>query len=185
MKKLVVVGCLVLLGMVGFALSASDAGARDDGTCWKFTRPADPDPFPTDRIKANIPWFFSDKIAITGSWVQQVAGCNDGTGVSGPANTAHSVLVPMVGTYQKDLDGNKRLMLHGTIQDICFNEPFIFECNIDARLDRKTGNSIAGINGNAYAYCRNSTGSDYFGPENPFTNIINLERVDCDTVPNP
>ena len=182
MKKLVVL-FLVLLGVVGFAVSESESFHTFGAVCWKFTRPSNSDPFPTDRIKVH---FLDGKaLAVTGSWVQEAAGCASGTEVSGPANTAHPVLVPMVGTYQKDLDGNRRLVLDGTLQDICFNEPFIFECHIDARLDRETKNSIAGINGNAYAYCRNSTGSDYFGPENPFTNIINLERVDCDTVPNP
>lgn len=179
MKKLAVV-FLVLLGVVGFAVSESESFGP---VCWKFTRPSDSDPFPTDRIKVRF--LDGPALAVTGSWVQQAAGCNDGTGVSGPQNTAHPVLVPMVGTYQKDLDGNRRLVLDGTLQDICFNDPFIFECHIDARLDKVTKNSIAGINGNAYAYCRNSTGSDYFGPENPFTNILNLERVDCGTVPNP
>jgi hypothetical protein len=184
MKRLVVL-FLVLLGVMG--LNGPDEAAADITipVCWKFTRPANSDPFPTDRIKAHITLFHSTKQAIVGSWVQEAAGCSDGTGVSGPANTNHPVLVPMVGSYQKDLDGNRRLVLDGTLQDICFNDPFIFECHIDARLDPETKNSIAGINGNAYAYCRNSTGSDYFPPENPFTNILNLERVDCSTVPNP
>lgn len=175
--------CVALLVVLAGSMvsNVKDADAGWKPTCWKFTIGGDAstDPFP-DRIKV----FELDlQESAVGSWVQQAAGCNSGTGVSGPANTEHRVLVPMVGTYQKDLDGNTRLMLDGTIQDICFSTPFIYECHIDARLNPQTKNSIPGINGHAYNYCRAVPGGgDYFGPldsGSPFTTPLTLTQISC------
>ena len=182
MQRLFLKCVALLVVLAGFMVSnVKEADAGWKPTCWKFTIGGDAstDPFP-DRIKV-FDLDLGDPVA--GSWVQQAAGCNSGTGVSGPANTEHRVLVPMVGTYQKDLDGNTRLMLDGTIQDICFNTPFIFECHIDARLNPQTKNSIPGINGHAYNYCRAVPGGgDYFGPldsGSPFGTPLTLTQISC------
>lgn len=164
---------LVIVGLVAVSGSRAAAGKdKDNGTCWKFTSAASTDLYPTDRIKVKD---LDKSEAIVGSWSQSAAGC-----AAGPA-TDHPVLVPMTGSWLKDFDGNKRLVLDGTLQDKCFNAPFIFECHIDARLDPKTRSSIAGLDGNAYAYCRAVTagGSDYFPPNNPFTDLVNLTPISC------
>ncbi len=189
MRKLLLV-FLVSVFVFGFGVKKSEPFIFDLGNvCWRFAQNGNV-VFPTDSIKVHS-LLLGTKHAVTGSWIQEVAG-----GAFNP--NAHQVLVPLVGTYQTDLNGFKRLNLHGNIVDLNFNDPFIFECHIDATLDPITKNSVNQANngvddkiGHVYAYCRSAVagGSDYFPPNNPFiggsSGLLNLKRVNCNTVPNP
>ncbi len=112
--------------------------------------------------------------AIVGSWVITAEN--------------HQDLIPMVGTIQRDLNGKLRLMLHGTVKDLSLNDPFIYQCNIDATLCPATWTSVGipvpedgpATHSSVLAYCEN-----YFEPDNPFTSNVRLVPVPCSTVPNP
>lgn len=160
MKRVILL--LVLAAVMGFAVTAS----AEKDVCWNFNNP-----FGTDTIRA----LFESGDAVIASWIIQLPG--------GP------LLIPMVGTLQKDLDGRLRLSLHGTARDLSLNSPFIFDCFLDATLDKNTFNSkqIAPTGGNPFdlhssvlAGC-----TDYFEPDNPFTSNDTLTKVSCNNFPNP
>lgn len=165
----------LMLGMMTVDASAGDV-------CWRFSiPPSGTNPFPTDTVKVPKLITRDGTIVgpiISGSWVQCVGGsCSSATG---PLSNPNPVLVPMVGTIQTDLSGNEHLMLDGRIVNTSLSSPFIFECTIDVTLDPGTLNSIAGKAGQVYAYCRN-----YFEPNNPFTDPLNLTQIPCTGILNP
>jgi hypothetical protein len=163
-----------------------DLSEAMDTFCWQFANPDGSNPFPTDSIKVTKE---SHEDSLSGTWVI----CINGTGPT--CSGGHFQIVPMVGTYKTDLQSNARLMLDGRVWDTALGNPFIYECTIADTQDPATKDSVGctpgspttctGTAGSVYAYCSDSTGSDYFPPNNPFTDPIYLVSVPCAGLRNP
>lgn len=176
MKKVILL--LVLAVAMGFAATAS----ADTDICWNYNNP-----FGTDTIRVLV----DNGGQVSGSWIIHVGDT--------------PLLIPMVGTLQKDIcvlsadfaaaslsdscKPNLRLSLHGTARDLSFSSPFIFDCFLDATLDRKTLNSVqifpiggdpSDLHSSVLAGC-----PGYFDPDNPFTTNDTLTKVSCSHFPNP
>jgi len=181
MKRMILL--LVLAVAMGFAVTAS----ADKEICWNYDNP-----FGTDTIRVIV----DDGGQVSGSWIIQVGG--------------NPLIIPMVGTLQKDLcimalefatvapfsgsngscKPNLRLSLHGTARDLSFSSPFIFDCFLDATLDRKTLNSVqifpiggspSDLHSSVLAGC-----PGYFDPDDPFGSFQDtLTKVSCNHFPNP
>jgi len=158
-----------------------DLSEEVDSFCWRFAKTDGSNPFPTDSIKVTKE---SHEDTLSGTWVI----CINGTGAS--CYGGHFQIIPMVGAYKTDLDGNARLMLDGRVWDTTLSSPFIYECTIADTLSPITEDSIgctpgspttcSGTAGSVYGYC-----TDYFPPNNPFTDPIYLVNVSCTGLRNP
>jgi hypothetical protein len=164
-----VMTAFLAIGLMAMAASTARASSLYITHCLRFARADGSNPYPTDHIVVRK-LAGLDEHTVNATWTICVANPNPDNKPS--CTGGHYDTIPMVGTFQDDVKGNKSLMLDGRIWDTALGSPFIHECAIADTLDPWTQNSLGctgghwptctGSEGAVYAYCE-----DYFDPDSP------------------